>query len=149
MTMGRMRQPHTTAEALKRWLAAWLALALCAQAVAFGSAALSGLTHRHGALGVEPTPMLLWRHAGERVNVRDAHALAHRTGEAHQHAGDDASVLGDDAHATALAAGVSAPAPRAHTLQGAPRALRHVWAAAVGWSATTRAVEPPHHPPRG
>ena len=69
-----------------RWLAAWLALAVCAQAFAVGTAALRGLGHRHGALEIDAKPMVLWRHAGERVATRDSHALAHAAGEAHQHA---------------------------------------------------------------
>jgi len=139
----------TTAESLTRWLAAWLALALCAQAFAVGTAALRGLGHRHGALEIDAKPMLLWRHAGERALTRDSHALAHVAGEAHQHALDDVSVLGSDAHGAALAAFVSAPAPRAHgALSAAPRGLRHVWAATDPWSPTARAVSPPRHPPR-
>ena len=147
--MIRARTPPTTAESLMRWLAAWLALAVCAQALAVGTSALQGLTHRHGALDIDAKPMLLWRHASDRAHGRDAHGAAHAAGEAHHHAGSDASVLGTDAHAAAFAAFVSAPAPRAHgALSVMPRELRHVWAAAAPWSPTARAVAPPRHPPR-
>ena len=100
--MKATRHATTTAESLMRWLAAWLALALCAQAFAVGTAALRGLGHRHGALEIDAKPMLLWRHAGERAVTRDMHALAHVAGEAHQHALDDRSVLGTDTHSAAL-----------------------------------------------
>jgi hypothetical protein len=147
--MKATRHAPTTAESLMRWLAAWLALAVCVQAFAVGTAALRGLGHRHGALDVDAKPMLLWRHAGERVATSDAHTLAHGAGEVHQHASDDVSVLGADTHSVALAAFVSAPAPRAHgALSAAPRGLRHVWAATGPWSPTARAVAPPRHPPR-
>jgi hypothetical protein len=142
--MGRTR--NTTAASMLRWLAAWLALALCAQALALGTAALRGLGHRHGTLELETKPMLLWRHAGDHTTAADAHARAHAAGDAHLHADDDASVLGSDAFAAALAAFVSAPAPRAHAAHAMP-GLRHVWSAAVPWSATARTVTPPLRPP--
>lgn len=146
--MGRARTPTTT-ESLMRWLAAWLALAICVQALAVGTVALRGLGHRHGSLDVEGTPMLLWRHAAGSHHARDAHQRAHAAGEAHQHAPDDASVLGSDAHAAAMAAFVSAPAPRASgAVSVAPDALSHVQTATALWSPTARAVAPALQPPR-
>ena len=144
--MGRARTATTTAESLMRWLAAWLALALCAQAFATGSMALHGFGHRHGTLQIDAKPMLMWRHAGDRATAPDAHARAHDAGEAHVHADDDASVLGSDAFAAALAAFVGAPAPRAHAVNAMP-SLRHVWIAATPWSPTVRTVAPPQRPP--
>ena len=147
--MTRPRHHRTTAASLMRLVAAWLALALCMQALAVGAAALHGLTHRHGGLDIASKPMLLWRHAGDRLPTRDAHAQAHRAGQTHAHAADDASVLGADAHAVALAALVSAPAPRADGAWSTmPRALRHVWAATALWSPTARTCVPPLQPPR-
>ena len=146
--MPRSRALPTPIESLMRWLAAWLAIALCAHALSAGTTPLRGLTHRH-AIDNEAKPVLFWRHAAERAHARDAHALAHTAGEAHEHALDDASVLGTDAHAAALAAFVSAPAPRAHgALSVVPRDLRHAWVGTAPWSPTTRAVAPPLQPPR-
>ncbi len=144
-----MRRTHTatTTASLMRWLVAWLVLALCAQAFALGSAAVRGIGHRHGALQIEATPMLLWRHAGERAGAPDAHARAHAAGDAHLHAGDDASVLGSDSFAAALAAFVSAPPPCTHAAPGLP-SLRHVRMAATPWSPTAHTVTPPQRPPR-
>ncbi|HET9205475.1 MAG TPA: hypothetical protein VFO28_04500, partial [Burkholderiaceae bacterium] len=142
--MKAARRTPTAAESLMRWLAAWLALAVCAQAFAVGAAALHGFGHRHGGLAIDAKPMVLWRHAGDRAPTRDAHVAAHATGEAHEHAAGDASVLGADAHAAALAALVSAPAPRVSgALSVATHDLRHVWSATDPWSPTARAVAPP------
>jgi hypothetical protein len=147
--MKAARPIPTTVESLMRWLAAWLALAVCAHAFAVGTAALRGVGHRHGGLHIDAKPMVLWRHAGDRVPTRDSHATAHVKGEAHQHASDDVSVLGNDTHAAALAAFVSAPAPRASGALSAPtHGLRHVWTATDPWSPTAHAVAPPRHPPR-
>jgi hypothetical protein len=141
------RPQPSTAESLMRWLAAWLAVAVCMQALAIGSAALQAVTHRHGSLDVAPKPMLLWRHAGDHVESHTVHALAHAEGRAHQHAADDFSVLGDDTHAAAVAALLTAPAP--HTQADAPAAHGgHVRVAAEPWSPTARTVSPPRHPPR-
>ena len=146
--MDRAR-PLTTAESLMRWLAAWLAVAVCVQAFAVGTAFLRGVNHRHGSLDVEARPMLLLRHAGDASPTRDAHLRAHAANQAHQHALDDASVLGTDAHNAALAAFVSAPAPLAVTPQSfVSTGLRHVQTATDLWSPTARAVAPPHQPPR-
>jgi hypothetical protein len=146
--MNRARTPTTT-ESLMRWLAAWLAVAVCVQACAAGAAFLRGVNHRHNPLGVDARAMLLVRHAGDPQPARDAHQRAHANGEAHQHALDDASVLGADAHAAALAAFVGAPAPHAVTaLPIGSNGLRHVQAAAGLWSPTARTLAPPRHPPR-
>ncbi len=141
--MSRSRHT-TTAESLMRWLAAWLALALCAQAFAVSS--VRGVVHRHGTLEIDAKPVLMWRHAGDRATAPDAHARAHAAGDAHLHADDDASVLGSDPFAAALAAFVGAPAPRAHAAHGLPD-LRHVWSAATPWSPTARTLTPPLRPP--
>lgn len=145
--MKAVPNAHTTARSLMRWLAAWLALALCAQAFTVASMARHGSGHRHGTLEIDAKPMLLSRHADDRASASDAHARAHAAGEAHVHADDDASVLGSDAFAAALAAFVSAPAPRAHAAHAIPD-LRHVWIAAMPWSPTVRTVTPPQRPPR-
>lgn len=147
--MKAMRRTPTPVESLMRWLAAWLAVAVCAQALAVSSAGVRGLGHRHGALETESKPMLLWRHAANATASGDAHALAHVAGEAHEHALDDASVLGSDAHAAALSAFVTAPAPRpTGAMAGAGDGLRHVFAAAASWSPSARSVAPPRQPPR-
>ena len=140
------RAPRSTAESLMRWLAAWLAVAVCVQAFAVGAA--SWRTHRHGALDADVQSTLLWRHTVDSAHARDAHERAHVLGEAHQHAPDDASVLGADAHAAALAAWVGAPAPRAQGALSAANGLRHVQMAAEPWSPTARAVSPLRQPPR-
>jgi hypothetical protein len=147
--MSRAHTPPSTRESLMRWLAAWLVVAMCAQALAIGTSALRGVVHRHGALAVSAQPMLLWRHGGDAVQKHGAHERAHALGESHQHALDDASVLGADAQAAALAALVSAPAPRAPgALSVAASSLRHVWTATELWWPSARAVAPPRHPPR-
>jgi hypothetical protein len=146
--MSRARTTPATAQSLMRLLAAWLALALCAQALVSGAAALRGVAHRHGSFDGTSQTMLLWRHAGERVDAHDAHVRAHASGQAHAHAPDDVSVLGADPHGAALAALVTAPAPRSHGAWAAASSLHHVWAAADRWQPTPRTVAPPWHPPR-
>lgn len=148
--MPQTHTPPTPIQSLMRWLAAWLAVALCAQALSIGGAAL--FAHRHGTLEIETQPMLLWRHAGDAQNTgsADAHARAHRANEAHQHAVDDVSVLpaGGDA-AAALAAFVAAPAPQGAAVAAAvPIGLHHVLKASHLWAPTAHAVSPPRHPPR-
>jgi hypothetical protein len=148
-TMSRPRYAApSTRQSLARWLAAWLTLALFAQALAFSAAAMRGSPHRHAPSAAAPKPMLLWRHASETGH---AHALAHQSGQAHQHAVDDLSVLpsgadaASDATAQAAAFGM-APAPR-HGSAWALAAGRH-WMAAASWVASSRAVPPPRRPPR-
>jgi hypothetical protein len=142
------RMHTTTTESLTRWLSAWLAVAVCLQALAVCTLGLRVAAHRHGTAQVESKPVLLWHHAGDRADHRSAHALAHALDQAHGHAPDDASVLGSDAHATALAAWVGAPAPRP---RAAPQAsdLRHVRAVpGDSWVPTARVLAPPLRPPR-
>jgi hypothetical protein len=146
--MHRARATPTTAESLKRWLAAWLAVVLCAQALAAGAIALRSVAHRHASLDGASQPMLLWRHAGDRVDAHDAHARAHAAGAAHAHAADDVSVLGSDPHDAALAALVTAPGPRLHGAWSAVCGLHHVWGAAERWQPSARTLAPPWHPPR-
>ncbi|MCW5662178.1 MAG: hypothetical protein KIT60_31105 [Burkholderiaceae bacterium] len=146
--MHRARATPTTAESLKRWLGAWLALVLCAQALAAGAVALRSVSHRHASLDGVSRPMLLWRHAGDRVDAHDTHARAHAAGAAHAHAAGDVSVLGSDLHGAALAALVTAPAPRLLDVWSAVSGLQHVWATADRWQPSARMVAPPRHPPR-
>jgi hypothetical protein len=157
VTMSRPRATPTAAESLLRWLAGWLAVALLAQALTFGAAAVSKPSHRHGsAPQVESKPMLLWRHAadGVRNDAAAAHVRAHLADEPHQHPIDDASLLptGSDAaaaEAATLAALIAAPAPRAGAaLTVASSGLHHVWSAGDLWAPTARTVTPPRHPPR-
>lgn len=163
--MARTTPPTTTAS-LRRWLAGWLAVLLCAQALAAAGALLRPL-HRHAPLAQRPLSMqapmqvqvpvqrlLLWRHASAAppaAALHDAHARAHLEGQAHEHPAGDLSVLpaaGGDAapDAASLAAFFAAPPPRAPVLASA--ALRHVWSGPARWAATARTIAPPHRPPR-
>jgi hypothetical protein len=150
--MPRPPATPTTTQSLLRWLAAWLAIALCVQAVSSGSLALLGTAHRHTSLALEAKPMLMWRHANplERHDVA-AHTRAHLDAVPHAHPIDDASVLAATSDATALlalAAFVAAASRFDDTSGGAPSHLRHVRLAAVPWTPTARALTPPRHRPR-
>ena len=152
--MPRTRVAPTPIESLLRWLAGWVAIAVCVQALSAGAAAV-GLSHRHApqAQGVAKA-MVLWRHASDTAQplAFDAHAYAHERGEAHEHPVDDASVLplGNDsamAETAALAAFIAAPAPRAG-LAMLPAGLQHVRTSGAPWAPVTRTIAPPRRPPR-
>jgi hypothetical protein len=152
--MLRTRVTPTPTESLLRWLAGWLALAVGVQALSVGAASV-GAWHRHAPEPrIESKVMLLWRHATDsaRPAALDAHARAHETGEAHEHPLDDASVLpaGNDnaaAGASALAAFIAAPAPRA-AIATLAAGLHHVWISGARWVPATRTIAPPRRPPR-
>jgi len=149
--MSRPRpSPATPIQSLMRWLSAWVAIVLCAQALSSGSAALVGTLHRHTPLAIDAKPMIAWRHAEADSRAGAAvHARAHRADEPHHHPIDDVSLLpaGSDAAAAALAAFVAAPAPPTGTRLTTAR-LQHVWTAAVLWTPTAHSVMPPRQPPR-
>ncbi|MBE7417001.1 MAG: hypothetical protein HS128_04465 [Ideonella sp.] len=146
--------PPTAIASLRRWLAGWLVLALCAQALS-AAGALWRPMHRHApAVQENVQRVLLWRHDRDTpaaASMRDAHARAHADGLAHEHAVNDPSVLpnGSDAAADAasLAAFFAAPPPRTRALAAKP--LRHVWAASTHWASTARTIAPLRRPPRG
>jgi hypothetical protein len=152
--MSRTRVAPPPIESLLRWLAGWLAIAVCVQALSAGASAV-GLPHLHA-----PQPpgaakaMVLWRHASDtaRPAAFDAHVYAHESGEAHEHPADDASVLplgngSATAEAAALSAFIAAPAPRAG-LALLPAGLQHVWTGGAPWAPVTRTIAPPRRPPR-
>jgi hypothetical protein len=148
----RLPATPTTTQSLLRWLAAWLAIALCVQAVSGGSLALLGTAHRHTSLQLDAKPMLMWRHANplERHDAA-AHTRAHQDAEPHAHPVGDPSVLAATSDATALlalAAFIAAAGRFDDTATGAPSHLHHVWLAAVAWTPTARALTPLRHPPR-
>lgn len=154
MTMSRPRGLPSTAQSLMRWMSAWLALALLAQALAIGAAA-AWRPHRHAASTEMSGWVLSWHHDGAAASASSAqqraHALAHQTGERHQHALHDASVMPSAEDAPAMvptAAGVP-PVPAAFAaLVPLPAGLQHVWSAGALWALKAHTVTPPRRPPR-
>ena len=150
------RHPAPTALLLRRWLCAWLALLTALQMIGSTLAGLHGSWHHHRAPSLQSTapstPMIRWRHGEPAAPARaDAHAQMHATGEAHEHAATDASVLplGTDAAADAVAQLAVALAPGADPSWNPHDAARHVRTDASPWAATSRAIAPPLKPPRG
>ena len=83
-----------TAVSLRRWLCAWLALLILAQMIGSTLVGLHGAWHHHrpSMQSAAPSvPVVRWQH-GEAMRA-DAHAQMHTSGEAHDHAVTDFSVL--------------------------------------------------------
>jgi hypothetical protein len=129
-------RPRSTAAALLRVLAGWLAVLLLVQGFAAAQALGLGPLHRHG---------------GDAAS----HAHHHATGERHHHVGD-ASSAGASAQADALDVDLAALAlTAALALLALGQRLapvdrrRHVWRPASAWAAL--GIDPilPRRPPRG
>jgi hypothetical protein len=141
-----------TAVSLRRWLCAWLALLTLMQMIASMSAGLQGSWHHHRPslqAGAPSVPVVRWRHS-EAVRA-DVHAQMHASGEAHDHAATDASVLplGPDTATEAVAQLAAAVVPGADLRWSAHDRGHHVQAGSTGWAPTTRSIAPPLQPPRG
>jgi len=144
----RRLTPPPTVVSLRRWLCAWLALLIATQTIGSTLAGLRGTWHGHrpSMLASAPsTPLIRWRHA-----TPDVHARWHASGQPHDHALTDPSVLplGADTGTEAVAQLAAALAPGAEASRPLRDAARHVQAGAAPWAATSRAIAPPRKPPR-
>ena len=149
----RSRSPRCTtpptAVSLRRWLCTWLALLIVAQTA---GAALAGRHRHHHAPSLRTsapaTPVVHWRHGDA---TRDEHAQWHATGQLHEHALTDPSVLplSADTASEAVAQLAATLAPGAEATGLIHDGARHVQADAAAWAPTSRAIAPLLKPPRG
>ena len=146
----RRHAPSPTAVSLRRWLCAWLALLLVTQTIGATGVGLRGTWHWHWPsrqASAPPTPAIRWQHGDA---ARDAHAQWHASGQAHDHALTDSSVvpLGPDTTSEAVAVLAVTLAPAAEMRWALPESARHVQTEVTPWAATSRTIAPPLKPPR-
>src|SRR5262245_33506668 len=152
--MDTARPMPPTAQLLRRWLCAWLALLTLTQMLGSTLAGLHGTWHRHRpalqSQAAPSTPLVHWRHGGVKPAV-DAHVQLHARGEVHEHAATDASVLpiGVDTAGDAVAQLAAMLAPGVDASWTRRSDAEHVHAGSAAWAATSRSIAPLLRPPRG